>query len=51
MSTTALRVRATKHSPLPDLARLTAFIAALIDVFAEAQAQARAASERYPFVE
>ena len=51
MSTTSLRVHATKQSPLPDLARVAAFFATLIDVFAEAQAQARAASERYPFVE
>ena len=51
MSTTTLRVRAAKHLPLPDLARVTAFISTLIAVFVEVQAQARAAHERYPFVE
>jgi hypothetical protein len=40
-----------QNFPLPDFARFGAFIAALIDVFAEAQAQARAVHERYPFVE
>lgn len=46
-----LHVAAAKPSRLPDLARLSALIATLIDVFAEAQAHARAAHERYPFVE
>ena len=46
-----LRLPATRKATLPDLARLGAFFAALIDIFAEAQHQARAASERYPFIE
>jgi hypothetical protein len=46
-----LHVAAAKPWCLPDLSRLSAFFAALIDVFAEAKTQARAAHERYPFVE
>jgi hypothetical protein len=36
---------------LLDFAKFGAFIVTLIDVFAEAQADARAAHERYPFVD
>jgi hypothetical protein len=46
-----LHVAAAKPWRLPDLTRLSAFFAALIDVLAEARAHARAAHERYPFVE
>ena len=46
-----LHVAAAKSWRLPDLSRLSAFLTALADVFAEARANARAAHERYPFVE
>ena len=46
-----LRLRTTPTLPLPNLARLRFLIAMLFEVFAEAQAQARAAHERYPFIE
>jgi len=46
-----LRLRAAQSQSLPDFFRLGFFLAALVDIFAEAQASARAANERYPFIE
>ena len=42
-------VRAAPQLARPDFSRLASLVAAVLDVFAEAQAQARAAHERYPF--
>lgn len=36
---------------VPGLARLLAALAMMLDVFVESQARARAAHERYPFVD
>jgi hypothetical protein len=44
-------VATPKASHLLDLTRVFAFFASVIEVFAEARAQARAAHERFPFVE
>lgn len=49
MSTLPLHVQ---HVPtVPAFARLLAALGMLIEVFAESQARARAAHERYPFVD
>jgi hypothetical protein len=37
--------------PLAGFARVRTVVSAVIDVFAEAQSQARAVQDRYPFVE
>jgi hypothetical protein len=39
------------HRPLAGFARVRSVMSAVIDVFAEAQAQARAVQDRYPFAE
>ena len=46
-----LRLRAAPSQSLPDFSRLGFFLTALVDILAEAQASARAANERYPFIE
>jgi hypothetical protein len=52
MSTLRIRaVHAPQLSPHPAFARTIFAIATVIDVFAEAQALARAAQKRYPFIE
>ena len=52
MSTLPIRAPGfSLHWPLASFARVRSVMSAVIDVFAEAQAQARAVQDRYPFVE
>ena len=46
-----LPLRATHVPAFPAFARLAAAVLTAIDVFAEAQRQARAAHKRYPFAD
>jgi hypothetical protein len=51
MSTLPLRASDVQPVSLPGIARLVSAVVMVIDVFAEAQAQARAAHQKYPFAE
>jgi hypothetical protein len=57
MSTLPIRAPQTQVAwpvfawPMAGFARLRTLVSAVIDVFAEAQAQARAVHNRYPFAE
>ena len=46
-----LRLHALHPPAFPVFARVAAFVKLMIEVFAEAQSQARAAHARYPFAE
>lgn len=51
MSTLPIRASQVQSLPLPGYGRVLSLVATVLDVFNEAQAEARAAHKKYPFAD